>query len=50
MKEPNRKGKYSLAVVHFRIVVVPDRAATININMLSVTLNAQRIIFSGHLT
>lgn len=50
MKEPNRKGQHSLAVARFYIVVVPDRAATINNNMLSVTLNAQGIIFSGHLT
>lgn len=50
MKEPNRTGKYSHAVAQFGIVVVADHAATINNNMLSVTLNAQRIIFSGHLT
>lgn len=40
MKEPDRKGKYTLAVAQFCIVVVPDRAATINNKMLAVTLNA----------
>lgn len=49
MKEPNRKVNCSLAVAHLCVVVVPDSATTTNNNMLSVTLNAQRIIFSGHL-
>lgn len=50
MKEPNRKASNSLAAARLCIVVLLDRAATINNNMLSVTSTAQRIIFSGHLT
>lgn len=50
MEEPNRKGRRGLAVPQFRNVVVPDRSSTVNNNKLSVALNAQRIIFRGHLT
>lgn len=50
MKEHNRKAKFSLTVAQFSIVVVLDHATTVNNKLLSVALNAQRIIFSGHLT
>lgn len=44
MKEPNGKVKRSIAVAHLNVVVLQDRAPASNNNLISVTLNAQRIL------